>query len=63
MEEFDDEAMNSRASSFQPEETDAELSDAELSDCALMALNYLETEDRRKMARNHQFDSTAVILS
>ena len=27
---------------------DAELSDAELSDYALMTLNYLEKEDRRK---------------
>jgi hypothetical protein len=50
----DDIAVNSRKSSFQPGVTDAEGSesdDAELSDCTLMALNYLEQADQRKIGK------------
>jgi hypothetical protein len=46
--------VNSRTSSFQPRVTDAEGSesdDTELSDCTLMALNYLEWADQRKIGK------------
>jgi hypothetical protein len=47
-------AMNSRMSSFQPRVTDAggfESGDIELSDCTLMALNYLEWANQRKISK------------
>ena len=51
MKKFEDATVNSRASSFQPGETDAGGSDAELSDCEVMTLNYFEKEDRRKKGK------------
>jgi hypothetical protein len=50
--DFDDIAVKSRTSSFQPGVTDAggsESDDTELSDCTLMALRYLEQADQRKI--------------
>jgi hypothetical protein len=50
----DDVVVNSRMSSFQPGVTNAggsELDDDELSNCTLMALNYLEQADQRKIGK------------
>jgi hypothetical protein len=50
----DDIAVNSRTSSFQLGVTDAggsKSNNVELSDCTLMALNYLEQADQRKIGK------------
>jgi len=52
--DFDDIAVNSRASSFQPGVTDAggfESNDAELSDCTLMALDYMDQADQLEIGK------------